>query len=245
MSHFPGLVIMTQDYAKDKSFEDSIEEYSESMECEPYVNGIVSDYDKVVFLENYNTINSDDLMKEFVLTNKHFNPLKCDKDEIGIFTFNHASEYAKFFIDRNADLFNDFEKQYEKYGIDWNNYRWRKNGDGVWESWSESNPNAKYDWFLLGGNWERAIKTNDNQYVDDCYLEEIDWTDDGGDRYHYTKNDVPWCLVIDGVWYERDEYMPAGNNKHKKGKEAWNDIFMGLIENLPGDCLVSNVDFHI
>ncbi len=46
-----------------------------------------------------------------------------------------------------------FESCYKKYGEDWNGNRWRKGEDGVWREYSTYNPNAKWDWYVLGGRW--------------------------------------------------------------------------------------------
>ena len=282
MSHFYGLVIMTPEYAENNGFDDSLEMYSENMEYEPYVSGEVSDYEKVNFLEYYNKDKIDEyaLKNEFADTYTNveefqsFEDLKnkCDYEEnrkhyIRTFVYEHKDEYSKFFIKKFPELFADFDKQYEEHGEGWNDYQWKKNDDGVWEEWSTYNKNSKWDWYSLGGRWSKCIKTKSGEFVDECFIDEIDWSpfkpedyeeetkkDWSGNeyrklkdsvKYHYTENDVPFCLIIDGVWYERGKMGWWACVSDEKEKDDWNEEFMKLIKALPEKSIVANYDFHI
>ena len=281
MSHFCGLVIMTPEYAENNGFEDSLEKYNENMEYEPYVRGEVSDYEKVRFLEYYNKdkVNEDAIKNEFADTYtdvEGFQSFEDFKNECGIddrnryahtLVYDHKEEYCKFFIEKFPELFADFDKQYEEHGEDWNDYQWKKNDDGVWEEWSTYNPDSKYDWYSLGGRWGKSIKTKSGEFVDECFLDEIDWSpfkpedyeeeakkDWSGKeyhplkenvQYHYTENDVPFCLIIDGVWYERGKMGWWACVSDEKEKGDWNEEFMALVKTLPEKSLVANYDFHI
>lgn len=281
MSHFCGLVIMTPEYAENNGFEDSLEKYDENMEYEPYVSGEVSDYDKVNFLEYYNKdkVDADALKNEFADTNagvEGFQSFDDFKNEwrnddrtryIHSLAYDHKEEYCKFFIEKFPELLADFDKQYEEHGEDWNSSLWKKNGDGIWEEWSTYNPDSKWDWYSHGGRWGECIKTKSGEFVDECYLDEIDWSpfkpEDYEEkaqknwrgeeyhplkdsvRYHYTENDVPFCIIIDGVWYERGKMGWWACVSDEKEKGAWNEEFMKLVKTLPEKCLVANYDFHI
>ena len=281
MSHFCGLVIMTPEYAENNGFEDSLEKYNENIEYEPYVSGEVSDYEKVNFLECYNTdkVNEDAIKNEFADTHagiEGFQSFEDFKNKWGsdnrkryVYTlaYDHKDEYCKFFIEKFQELFADFDNQYEEHGEDWNGSRWKKNDDGVWEEWSTYNKNSKWDWYSLGGRWSKCIKTKSGEFVDECFLDEIDWspfkTEDyeeetkkdwsGNEyrklkdsvKYHYTENDVPFCLIIDGVWYERGKMGWWACVSDEKEKGDWNEEFMNLIKALPEKSIVANYDFHI
>lgn len=281
MSHFCGLVIMTPEYAENNGFEDSLEKYNENMEYEPYVRGEVSDYEKVRFLEYYNKdkVNEDAIKNEFVDTHagvEGFQSFEDFKNEWGIddrnryahtLVYYHKEEYCKFFIKKFPELFADFDKQYEEHGEDWNDSRWKKNDNGVLEEWSTYNPDSKYDWYSLGGRWGKSIKTKSGEFVDECFLDEIDWSpfkpedyeeeakkDWSGKeyhplkenvQYHYTENDVPFCVIIDGVWYERGKMGWWACVSDEKEKGDWNEEFMALVKTLPEKSLVANYDFHI
>ena len=281
MSHFCGLVIMTPEYAENNGFEDSLEKYNENMEYEPYVSGEVSDYEKVNFLEYYNKdkVNEDAIKNEFADTHagvEGFQSFEDFKNERGsddrnryvhTLAYDHKDEYSKFFIEKFPELFADFDKQYEEHGEGWNNSRWKKNDDGVWEDWSTYNKNSKWDWYSLGGRWSKSIKTKSGEFVDECFLDEIDWSpfkpEDYEEetkkdwsvkeyhplkdsvQYHYTENDVPFCVIIDGVWYERGKMGWWAFVSDEKEKGDWNEEFMNLIKTLPEKSLVANYDFHI
>lgn len=281
MSHFCGLVIMTPEYAENNTFEDSLEKYNENIEYEPYVSGEVSDYEKVRFLECYNkdNVNEDAIKNEFADTHagvERFQSFEDFKNKWGsdnrkryVYTlaYDHKDEYCKFFIEKFQELFADFDNQYEEHGEDWNGSRWKKNDDGVWEEWSTYNKNSKWDWHSLGGRWSKCIKTKSGEFVDECFLDEIDWspfkTEDyeeetkkdwsGNEyrklkdsvKYHYTENDVPFCLIIDGVWYERGKMGWWACVSDEKEKNDWNEEFMNLIKALPEKSIVANYDFHI
>ena len=277
MSHFCGLVIMTPEYAENNTFEDSLEKYNENIECEPYVSGEVSDYGKIRFLEYYNKdkVNEDAIKNEFVDTYagvEGFQSFEDFKNERGsddrkryvhTLACDHNDEYCKFFIEKFQELFADFDNQYEEHGEDWNDSRWKKNGNGVWEDWSTYNPDSKWDWYALGGRWGKSIKTKSGEFVDECFLDEIDWSpfkpedyeeDWSGNeyrklkdsvKYHYTENDVPFCVIIDGVWYERGKMGWWACVSDEKEKGDWNEEFMTLVKTLPEKSLVANYDFHI
>ena len=281
MSHFCGLVIMTPEYAENNTFEDSLEKYNENIEYEPYVSGEVSDYEKVRFLEYYNKdkVDEDAIKNEFADTHadvEGFQSFEDFKDKWGTddrkryvhtLAYDHKDEYCKFFIEKFPELFADFDNQYEEHGEDWNGSCWKKNDNGVWEEWSTYNPDAKWDWHSLGGRWGKSIKTKSGEFVDECFLDEIDWSpfkpedyeeeakkDWSGKeyhplkdsvQYHYTENDVPFCLIIDGVWYERGKMGWWACVSDEKEKGDWNEEFMNLIKALPEKSLVANYDFHI
>ena len=281
MSHFCGLVIMTPEYAENNTFEDSLEKYNENIEYEPYVRGEVSDYEKVRFLEYYNKdkVNEDAIKNEFVDTHsgvEGFQSFEDFKNEWGsddrnryihTLAYDHKDEYCKFFIEKFPELFADFDNQYEEHGEDWNSSSWKKNGNGVLEEWSTYNPDSKWDWYSLGGRWGKSIKTKSGEFVDKCFLDEIDWSpfkpedyeeetqkDWSGKeyhplkdsvQYHYTENDVPFCVIIDGVWYERGKMGWWTFVSDEKEKSDWNEEFMTLVKTLPEKSLVANYDFHI
>ena len=281
MSHFCGLVIMTPEYAENNTFEDSLEKYNENIEYEPYVRGEVSDYEKVRFLEYYNKdkVNEDAIKNEFVDTHsgvEGFQSFEDFKNEWGsddrnryihTLAYDHKDEYCKFFIEKFPELFADFDNQYEEHGEDWNSSSWKKNGNGVLEEWSTYNPNSVYDWYTQGGRWSQSIKTKSGEYVDECFLGEIDWSpfkpedyckeakkDWSGKEYyplkdgvnwHFTSENLPFCVVIDGEWYERGQMHWWDCVANEKDEKTWNEEFMELIKDLPENCQVCNVDFHI
>ena len=181
-------------------------------------------------------------------------------------TYMYEYKFGKWFFYQYKFLASLFETLYAEHGEDWNGNRWRKNyATGKWEEYSTYNPDSKWDWYSVGGRWSNAIKTKSGELVDECLLSEIDLEpfpedayEDGTDwlgnpckklkegyEWHYTKNEVPFCLVLDGVWYEKGEMGWWGMTSNEKDDDVWDAEVAKLLESLPEDSEVYNVDFHI
>ena len=280
MSHFCGLVVLTPEYLENHSFEDSLDKYDENLEVDEYCKGELSDSEKVEFVEYYSFDNhciDEKAQKEFVKSIRHkatFETQKQFKENRGGFTYKDYYQYlawknkdsfARFFKKNYPDLFSKFEEVYAEHGNDWNGNTWHKNEEGVWCKYSTYNPDSKWDWYANGGRWDKAIKTKDGEFVNECLAKEIDLTpypsecyeDDTDwqgkpvkrlkDEYdwHYTKDDMPFCVVIDGVWYERGQMGWWACVSNEKDKDVWNEEVAKMLTEIPADSEVYNVDFHI
>ena len=219
MSHFCGLVILTPKYEKD--IDDSLEKYNENVEVQEYCADKVSKADKKRFVKYY--------------TGKRF--------------------YTK----------KSFEELYAEKGAEWNSNQWRKDEKGVWQVYSTYNPNSKWDWWCFGGRWTNCIKTKSGEFVDECKLGEIDFKPYPEDcyedaenwrgepykrlkeeyKFHYAKGDMPFCIIIDGVWYEKGQMGWWGMTSNEKNDDDWEKEIENLLATLPEDSDVYNVDFHI
>jgi len=199
-------------------------------------------------------------------------------------------------------------KKYEHYLEDykdpmdwvskWYGYSYEeKKGWGYWE-----NPNAKWDWFQLGGRWRGYFKLKLNSGVDttlggtgsfgnepkydadqavkkdiDFYNMRIEnfeeasrlWEEawknypeeDKSVRryleYGITKEDTKesylkrqtsiatHAILMDGKWYQRGEMGWWGHISNEKDLDVWEKEFNELLDNLPGDTLLSIYDLHI
>jgi hypothetical protein len=261
MSHFTGLVILTPEYAKTHDLEESLDQYYEGREVEPYKVRDVSDADKVSFISFYlihghaaSIHHKDDLgiMREFVEQAEFVMPFKdyqkkYDSDDydryLRVITMNeNKDEFAEFWKNKFPETFADFERLYEEHGEDWNGKDWVKNSaTGVWEEWSTYNPYSKWDWFDPTGRWSGFIKTNSGEFVNEAMFGEIDFTDDKRDCF--SLKNPPYCVVIDGKWYEKGQMGWWGISTGDK--ENWDEEFAELIANIPADSEVYNIDFHI
>lgn len=219
MSHFCGLVILTPKY--EKNIDDSLEKYNENVEVPEYCADKVSREDKKRFVKYY--------------TGKRF--------------------YTK----------KSFDELYAEKGKDWNSNQWRKDEKGVWQVYSTYNPDSKWDWWCLGGRWDSCIKTKSGEFVDECKLGEIDFKPYPEDcyedaenwrgepykrlkkeyKFHYTKGDMPFCIIIDGVWYEKGQMGWWAAVSNEKNDDDWEKEIENLLATLPEDSDVYNVDFHI
>lgn len=223
MSHFAGLVILTPEYAKEHTLEDALAKYDENLETDPYVSGNVDDYEKVSFLKHYNQDaigDSKSLAKRFFedchnkegfFTKAQLAEEWCRKEEdiddakyIEAMPYWNKELYVNWFKTIFPEVFEKFAECYEENGNDWNGNRWKLNEEtGIWEEWSTYNPDSKWDWYSIGGRWSDGIKTKSGEYVDECFLGEIDWSpfkpedyckkaekDWRGNEYHPLKKSV-------------------------------------------------------
>ena len=278
MSHFTGLVIMTPQYAAKHSIEDALEKYDENREVPEYSKGEVSDYEKVEVIDYYKNGGFKTLLDALYekLANEGkvaaFAPEENNtkylqlKDALGREGFEKA--YVEFFKETYPGLFEQFDAIYAENGDAWNDNSFRINPlTGKWEEYSTYNKDSKWDWYQLGGRWNKHIKTKAGEYVDECLLEEIDFTDftdddyeeeektdiwgekyhelKEGRQYHYTNSTPPFCLVIDGQWIEKGEMGWWGIVSNAKEQVNWNDEVMAILNRLPGNSEVSSIDFHI
>lgn len=279
MSHFAGLVILTPEYRKNHDIEDALAPYDENMECEEYCRGKVSDIDKVRFVEYYgfDKLGKDNTAREKfylkLLKEKKVKRWNGSKDGAkskycSRVAYENPEEYAEFFKELHPDLFAEFDSLYEENGNDWNSNNWRKNENGEWCEYSTYNPNSKWDWYDdCGGRFSGCIKTKDDEFVNQCMLSEIDWTDftdddyepeekktiwgepyralKDGRIYHFTRSELPGYLVIDGEWFEQFKGGWWGLKEDLMTEADWEKLFFEKVDKLPEDSEVYLVDFHI
>lgn len=289
MSHFCSLVILTPEYQKYHSFEDSLSKYDENLDVPEYRKDDLSEYEKISFIEYYAVNQSNDVFfkedykkfkKGFIkiirgrkgfLTQKAFKEkYPHAKDNFDTYlnnmVYNNKEKFVEYFKANKPELYASFEELYAKKGDDWNGGNWRKDPNGVWGVYSTYNPNSKWDWYSNGGRWAKSIKTKSGEFVDECLLGEIDFTpfpdeayEDSKDwlgnpckklkegyEWHYdNKDNFPFCIVIDGEWYEKGEMGWWGMTHNEKENDDWHGEVTALLEKLPADSEVYNVDFHI
>ena len=288
MSHFCSLVILTPEYQKYHSLEDSLAKYDENLDVPEYRKGDLSEYEKISFIEYYAVNQSNDVFfkEDYKKFKKGF--IKTIRGRKGFLTqiafmekyphakgfdaylnnlvYNNKEKFVKYFKANKLELYASFEELYAKNGDDWNGGNWRKDPNGVWGVYSTYNPNSKWDWYSNGGRWAKSIKTKSGEFVDECLLGEIDFTpfpdeayEDSKDwlgnpckklkegyEWHYdNKDNFPFCIVIDGEWYEKGEMGWWGMTHNEKENDDWHGEVTALLEKLPADSEVYNVDFHI
>jgi len=282
-------VILTPEYQKNHSLEDSLSKYDENLETPEYRKGDLLEYEKISFIEYYAVNQSNDVFfkedykkfkKGFIkvmrgrkgfLTQKAFkekHPHAKDNFDtyLNNLVYNNKEKFAEYFKANKPELYASFEQLYAKNGDDWNGMNWRKDPNGVWGVYSTYNPNSKWDWYSNGGRWAKSIKTKSGEFVDECLLGEIDFEpfpdeayEDSKDwlgnpckklkegyEWHYdNKDNFPFCIVIDGEWYEKGEMGWWGITHNEKENDDWHGEVSALLEKLPADSQVYNVDFHI
>ena len=278
MSHFVGLVINTPKYLEKHDFEDALAPYDENISVPEYVAETVNDYEKICFLAHYAA--GFDAEVEFVdrlLAEGKAEPFGKeqerkwrDKNRYYVhLVWGHKDEYTAFFKEKHQDLFDKFEELYkEANGDDWNGHEWRKNVvTGEWERMSTYNPKSKWDWYVVGGRWDRCLLTKSNELVNECLLGELDFApfkdsdyckrkkkDFWGKLYrplkkrvkwHLCADSTPFCLVVDGQWIEKGEMGWWAITTNEKPQEDWDAEVAKILAKLPAESEVTAVDFHI
>lgn len=93
-----------------------------------------------------------------------------DYFEVDEYCDGEVSEYAKKkcldYYNKERDEnglsnYSSFEECYKENGSDWNSNGYRKDNDGVWRAYTTCNPDAKYDWYEVGGRWAGRLRLKD------------------------------------------------------------------------------------
>lgn len=167
-----------------------------------------------------------------------------------------------------------FKKTYsslEQFAQEWHGYKGREPKTGRFGYWK--NPNAKWDWYALGGRWVKYfhlkgqeglvaqakksdidieyMKTKARKAAEERYQRVLS----ASDEYQIPEDEfvqqaldsviVPHALIKDGKWYERGEMGWWGCISNEKDKSCWNEEFWKLFNSFPNDTLVSVFDCHI
>ena len=99
-----------------------------------------------------------------------------------------------------------------------------------------TNPNAKWDYYRLGGRWEEFFPvklSGKDRNTWSASKRSIDYTRD---------MDVPYGFIKDGVWYDRDQKTDQGQ---PVSKAAWDGIFWDMFDALPENMPLVIVDCHV
>ena len=172
--------------------------------------------------------------------------IEVDEYEVGKVSDEDKQRFLEFYREKYPEeKEHSFDELYADHGEGWNGSAWRKDEDGEWTSYSTYNPKSKWDWYAEGfmGRWQDFMQLKDGTKTNSCKLKDLD--------LEATKENPPYCLIIDGVWYERGEMGWFGISNDKYSKDDWGqEVFDKLTETLKekelaDDAQVVVVDFHI
>lgn len=123
------------------------------------------------------------------------------------------------------------EECYEYAIHDYEDERIGPNGELL----STCNPIAKYDYYTIGGRWEKRLKTLHGNFVNQGKVKELDFT-----------NTMPFAyLSPDGAWHEKGSMGSFGLASEEKEDALWKEEFDAFLQKLDGDTTVTVVDCHI
>ena len=107
----------------------------------------------------------------------------------------------------------------------------KPNGDLL----STYNPNSKWDWYTVGGRWNKCINTLDGRHVNEAFVHEVDW-----------KDSTPFAFITPvGEWCEKGEMGWWAVVFNEKEKSDWETEFRKFVDELDDDTKVTIVDCHI
>lgn len=102
-----------------------------------------------------------------------------------------------------------------------------------------NNPNAKWDWYSIGGRWSGFLKTKNGENVNQDICKNIDWD-------YMFNNRIPLCyLDSEGEWHEKASVGWFGCTTDICDEKTWLDQLKDYIDNEDMHCQVTVVDFHI
>lgn len=100
-----------------------------------------------------------------------------------------------------------------------------------------TNPNAKWDWYRIGGRWNNHFLRKDGNRVNFLKRKDLD--------IEQTKDNafVTFAVVKDGVWHEKAEMSWFATTSNEKAD--WPKIFNDLLEDIDDEEILTIVDCHI
>lgn len=111
------------------------------------------------------------------------------------------------------------------------------------ELYVRKNPNAKWDWYSLGGRWSGYLILKSGECVDSALKKDIDFEEmaKSFEKYGY----ATFAYILNGEWHERGEMHWFGVAVNEKDKDVWQAQFEEMIQSLPDDTRLTVFDCHI
>lgn len=97
------------------------------------------------------------------------------------------------------------------------------------------NPNAKWDWWVVGGRCNNRLITKDGKQCNSCKVKDID----------FDKSIMPFALLHEGRWIEEGKMGWWGTVSNRKEPESWEKEFKNALNTLDPEMEVTIVDCHI
>lgn len=107
------------------------------------------------------------------------------------------------------------------------------------------NPNAQWDWYVVGGRWPGELKIKSGVSCDKAKIKDIDF-----DSMSALAKDKRWCtyamLNLEGKWHQKGKMGWFGfSNATPDGKKAFIDYLYEYIKSVNLDTYLVIVDCHI
>jgi hypothetical protein len=241
MSHSTVLVVIPEHVAEEgleDALADILEPFDENRETEQYVKKTRQQA-------------IEDQRNEFIYTRDEGNYARYLQDPEKYLAGTHEG-HRKYITE-------DFPKILERLDDDEFMYEHAARYEDVDDEGnivSTYNPKSKWDWYVVGGRWDRSVlnpvlvKHHPERKVTETYTEPA-WDEYGNGVNYCRKKDVTTkrttfaFLDRDGEWHEQGSMGWWGMVADKKDGDAWEDEFNALFDKVnDGDWLMV-VDVHI
>lgn len=97
------------------------------------------------------------------------------------------------------------------------------------------NPNAKWDWYKLGGRWENELPLKNGTHANETLWSNID----------IEKLRIPFAILKHGKWYEKGKMGWWAMVSNEKSQNVWDKEVKQLIADIAPDTPVYIYDCHI
>jgi hypothetical protein len=97
------------------------------------------------------------------------------------------------------------------------------------------NPNAKWDWYTLGGRWANMLELTNGQRTDVALKGAIKNLDEIS----------TFAVLKDGKWYQRGEMGWFGMSTDEMTEDEWKAKYKELLDGLPDNTILAVYDCHI
>ena len=156
----------------------------------------------------------------------------------GEVSLEDQKRFKEFYTKEDSDLNNlSLKDLYNLKGKEWNFNAWRMDSKGVWNEYSNYNPDSKWDWYAIGGRWEGKLELKNRQECNSAFKKDI----------VFPKDFKTYAVLNKGVWSEAGAMGWFGMSKATEEDEAEFDksYFEKFIKHLPEDTRLTIVDCHI
>lgn len=215
MSHFITLVFTKED---GKTVEELLAPFDEGIVYAPYVKYTREEAIAEVRreIEDY----KNGLYAEYLADPKEYEN-HCNNERHINYLRNEFPKKLKWTDD---ECYEDMRNRFNEDMV-------KPNGDLL----STYNLNSKWDWYSIGGRWNKYIKTLDGDQVNEAYVNEVDW-----------KGSTPFAFVTpSGEWHEKGRVGWWAMCSHEKERNEWEAEFKEFVGSLGEDVMVTVVDCHI
>ncbi|MFT4471417.1 hypothetical protein ACMX2H_16055 [Arthrobacter sulfonylureivorans] len=121
-------------------------------------------------------------------------------------------------------------------------WRPRPNDEPGYHCWTTYNPDSKWDWYEVGGRWDKAVLvTKNGEKVNSCKLYELDVD-------MSFVHGATHALVKDGEWYERGRMGWFATVSDAMSEEEWDAKALQMIKDAEAadpNQTITLVDCHI